>query len=76
LLEWKQVMATRKYKESDRVRRLGGSSCPGTVKALRTELSATTPEARERGLLVSVLWDNGTMSYFSPEALELVEEKR
>jgi hypothetical protein len=67
------TMTTRKFKENDRVRRIGSTACPGTVKGLRTEITATTPEARERGLLVSVLWDNGTMSYFSPEALEHAE---
>ena len=66
-------MTTRKFKENDRVQRIGSTACPGTVKGLRTEITATTPEARQKGLLVSVLWDNGTMSYFSPEALELVE---
>lgn len=66
-------MTTKKFKENDRVRRIGSTACPGTVKGLRTELTATSAEARERALLVSVLWDNGTMSYFSPEALEHVE---
>ena len=66
-------MTTRKFKENDRVRRIGSSACAGTVKGLRTELTATTVEAREKGLLVGVLWDNGTMSYFSPESLESAE---
>lgn len=42
----------------------------GTVKALREETTLTNRESRERSLMLHVLWDNGTLSYHGPEALE------
>ncbi|MCO6431546.1 MAG: hypothetical protein J5J00_11855 [Deltaproteobacteria bacterium] len=64
----------RKIKVDDRVKRVGLPNCLGVVKELKTEVTATTPEARERGLMVTVLWDNGTFSYHGPDTLEVVKE--
>ncbi len=47
--------------------------CAGVVKALRHETSNSTAEARTRSVMIQVLWDNGTLSYHGPEALEHVE---
>ncbi len=47
--------------------------CMGTVKALREETTSQNQEARERSIMVQVLWDNGTFSYHGPEGLELAE---
>lgn len=63
---------SKKIKENDRVRRLNTPGCLGTVKEVKTEISATTPEAREKHVLINVQWDNGTLSYLSPAALEIV----
>lgn len=67
-------MATtaKKLKENDRVRRLNVPGCQGIVKQIRQETTASTVEQKEDALLVTVLWDNGTISYFSPQSLELV----
>ncbi len=66
-------MTKRTLKVSDRVKRAGGQGCVGVVKELRDEVMASKVESPENGLLVNVLWDNGTLSYLSPDALELVE---
>jgi hypothetical protein len=46
--------------------------CIGTVKALREETTggSMSSEARERSIMVQVLWDNGTVSFLGPEGLE------
>ena len=69
---------TDKFKVNDRVRRTNKpdvhiSGCYGTVKDMRYEVTAT--EAKAKGLLVSVQWDNGTFSYHGLDALELVESR-
>lgn len=68
-------MAANKQSElkvNDRVRRVSGEGCYGTVKDIRTEVTSTRSDPKEKGLLITVLWDNGTFSYFSPGSLELV----
>ncbi len=58
--------------KNDRVRRKGAQGCLGTVRDIRAEVTNTSNTIDEKGLLVSVLWDNGTFSYFTPAALEKV----
>lgn len=60
----------KRFQEKDRVRRKSNGGGVGTVQELREEVTGTSGEASEKGLMVKVLWDNGTLSYFSPEALE------
>lgn len=67
-------MSSKKLKIGDRVKRTQLSGCLGTVKDVRSEVTAVTQEAKERGLLIQVHWDNGTMSYFGPDGLEVVKE--
>ena len=67
-----------KIKINDRVKRLNGSSgCHGVVKDVRIETSALRSKIdeaeREKASMVCVQWDNGTQSFFAPEALELVK---
>lgn len=57
-------------KKDQRVKRKNIPGCSGTVQVVRTETTASTADISSRGLLVQVLWDNGTLSYFTPEALE------
>ena len=45
--------------------------CIGTVKALREETTLAQAESRAKSIMVQVQWDNGTLSYHGPEALEL-----
>ena len=68
-------MTIKKFKEKERVRRANHTGCLGYVREIRFELenSGLSAEARERGAMVGVIWDNGTFSYFAPEGLELVE---
>lgn len=65
-------MDSCKVKVNDRVKRISAPGCYGTVKDVRTEVTSTTPEQKEKGLMVVVEWDTGTRSYFSPDALEVV----
>jgi hypothetical protein len=59
-----------KFKVNDRVKRASGGGCIGVVKELRAETTSIGDSKKEKPLLVSVLWDNGTISYFSPEGLQ------
>lgn len=68
-------MSDNNIKLNDRVKRSSGSGCFGIVKELKTEVTATSADAREKGLMVTVLWDDGSFSYFAPEALEIVAGK-
>jgi hypothetical protein len=47
--------------------------CAGVVRAIRSETTNSTPENRAKALMVQVLWDNGTLSYHGPVALEHVK---
>lgn len=69
----KSEKATDKYKINDRVKRADGSGCQGMIKDVRTEVTATTGDSKEKGILITVMWDNGTFSYFGPEGIELVK---
>lgn len=66
-------MAKKVIKISDRVKRVDQPGCFGTVKDVREETSAkVTDKDKENSLLINVHWDNGTLSYMTPNALELV----
>lgn len=71
-------MATEKKGElaaleaSARVKRLSGTGCLGTVKEVRSEVTATTGEMTDKGLMVVIDWDNGTTSYCTPGSIEVV----
>jgi len=67
-------MTTNKLEVSDRVRRKEMRGCLGRVKDIRAEVTLSAADTKEKALLVSVQWDNGTLSYFTPDALEKVEE--
>ncbi len=62
-----------KLKVGDRVTRKGVPGPRGTVRKVRVEMVRTT--IKEDGIeppgeSILVLWDNGTLSHFVPEALE------
>jgi hypothetical protein len=60
-------------KENDRVKRKFAPGGHGTVKTIRQETTASAVEQKDIALLVTVLWDNGTLSSFSPEGLDAAE---
>ena len=59
-----------KLSVQDRVTRASGDGCQGTVVFVRDELlSPSSNLERELVPMVKVLWDNGTLSYYAPDAL-------
>jgi len=62
-----------KFSVDNRVRRTNGEGSLGSVKEVRQEVIASSGDTREKGVMVTVAWDNGTISSFTPEALEIVE---
>ncbi|MCB0318631.1 MAG: hypothetical protein KDD56_07725 [Bdellovibrionales bacterium] len=64
---------TSEINVNDRVRRTSGPSCLGVVKEIREEVTSTSGDTSEKGRMINVLWDNGTQSYFSPDAIEVVK---
>ena len=66
-------MPTTDLKVNDRVERSGTSRCLGVVKEVREEIVGTSGDTKDKAVLVKVQWDNGTASYFSPEALKRVQ---
>jgi hypothetical protein len=63
-------MAQKAFAVEDRVKRIDNSGPIGTVKELRVEVTASSQEAKEKGKMYVVLWDNGTLSCFGAEGLE------
>lgn len=59
-------------KVNDRVKRKNNLGCLGVVKEVREEIVGSAGDTREKALIVKVLWDNGTVSYFDPESIENV----
>lgn len=63
-----------KFSTGDRVKRSGTEGPTGTVKQVRIESvrqSLRTEDGEPPGVTVTVLWDNGTLSHFIPEGIEL-----
>lgn len=44
--------------------------CLGTVRNLREETTLAAQESRTKSIMFLVQWDNGTLSYHGPDALE------
>jgi hypothetical protein len=59
-------------KPEDKVQRRNQPGCYGTVRDVRKEVTASSVDSGTQAFLVSVQWDNGTFSYFTPDALEVV----
>ena len=64
-------MATKNISVNNRVRRSDKSGTLGTVKQVRTEVTASSQEAKEKGKMYYVLWDNGTLSCLGGDGLEI-----
>ena len=67
-----QHMSNDKLQVNDRVKRKSGQGGAGVVKEIRKEIQNPSAAVKKEDgmLMVLVLWDNGTQSYFSPEGLE------
>ncbi len=52
--------------------RADGEGCRGKVTSISEDPVA---KGDEKGITVGVHWDNGTFSYFTPEALKLAVKK-
>jgi hypothetical protein len=62
------------FTAGDRVKKIDATGCQGTVKEIKEEtVTNTSDESKPKNLLIQVLWDNGTLSYFTPEALEMLK---
>lgn len=66
------MSSAKELKQGDKVKRVSGIGCLGTVKSIREETTKSQNESPMDSLIVKVLWDNGTFSYFAPSALEVV----
>jgi len=55
-----------------RVVRADGTGCKGIVSSVREDSIA---KGDERGIIIGVQWDNGTYSYFTPDALKVASKK-
>ena len=63
-------------KAGDRVKRVGHQGPSGVVQKVRVESVRTSLKedgGEAPGVTVTVLWDNGTLSHFVPESLELAK---
>lgn len=60
-----------KLKPNTRVKRKSVPGCLGTVQDIREEVTPTR-DIKHKALIVRVLWDNGTLSQFDPDGLEVV----
>lgn len=69
-------MPNYKFQPGNRVEQVGISSPKGTVQNVRVETVRTTikqDDSEPPAETVTVLWDNGTVSHFVPEGLQLVQ---
>lgn len=57
--------------ENASVMRIDGTGVKGVVVSL-TEDTTGKGDSSERGVIVGVQWDNGTMSYLTPDALKVL----
>ena len=62
---------TAQLQISDRVQKIKEPGIQGIVKDIRTE-TTSKQDSKEKNLMIQVMWDNGTVSYFSPENLRKV----
>ncbi len=65
-------MAQQPFKVGDKVIRVHTTGCQGIVKEVREEtIQQGDSRDREKPVIIEVLWDNGTLSYFGPAGLQL-----
>ena len=67
-------MSEKEFKAGDRVRRVETNGPVGVVQKVRIETvreSIKQDGSEPPAVTVTVLWDNGTLSHFVPDGLEL-----
>ncbi len=67
-------MTTSKIQKDARVKRKSAQGCQGIVKELKREVTSSSGDTKDKALMAIVLWDNGTLSTLSPQALAVVED--
>jgi hypothetical protein len=67
--------AVTPLEKGSRVKRKTGNGSLGTVREIRTEVTASGADLFEKGLMVVVDWDNGTQSYFTPNSLDVLPRR-
>jgi hypothetical protein len=53
---------TTSFKVNDRVKRVSGEGCVGTIAEVRYETTGRDEAAKEKNPIIAVLWDNGTQT--------------
>lgn len=71
-VESAEAMEQDKVKVGDRVVLTQKEGLQGSVKGVHFETTAKA-EQRDKALMIEVMWDNGTLSYVTPEQLKLVD---
>ena len=66
-------MEQDKVKIGDRVVMVQKEGLQGSVKGVHFETTAKMDQ-RDRAMMVEIMWDNGTLSYVTPEQLKVVEQ--
>ena len=64
-------MENGKIKIGDRVKQSQREGLQGVVKGVHSETTAKADQ-KDKALMIEVLWDNGTLSYLTPEQLQVV----
>jgi hypothetical protein len=59
-----------KWKVQDRVKRVNNVGCSGVVKEIKIDVMGAA-DSKDKGIMIGVLWDNGTLSFIAPHCLEL-----
>ncbi len=62
-------MEQEKVKVGDRVVLIQKEGIQGSVKGIHFETTAKADQ-RDKSLMIEVIWDNGTLSYVTPEQLK------
>lgn len=60
------------FQENTRVKRKSGSSCLGTIIAIREEIDTSNQKNMNLPVMLKIKWDNGKVSYFDPESVAIV----
>jgi len=60
------------FQVNDKVVKSKDSGLRGIVREIRTETTSKQDSNESNSIMVQVLWDNGTLSYMSPESLAKV----
>lgn len=60
------------FQVNDKVVKSKDSGLRGIVKEIRTETTSKQDSRDSNNIMIQVLWDNGTLSYMSPESINKI----